>query len=219
MKKVIYLLLIILLSKVDCIQAQNTAKKVVQLSGIIITTDSLEAIPYVAVFNATDKRGVYGREDGFFSMVAREGDTIQFTSIGYHLNTYVIPTNNSRDKLTIVQLMSRNIELMDTVLVMPRMSKEEFRNRFINDKYGDDQIAIANQNLNKQRMADISDHMAMDGKENNSYIMKQAQKQFYYGKQIPSTITQVNPLAWYKFIQAWRNGDFKKKRNPDDRLD
>ena len=201
------------------ILAQNNTRKLVQLSGILVTSDSLEAIPYVAIFNKTDKRGIYAREDGFFSIVAREGDTIQFSSVGYNVNTYTVPINNEKDKLTIVQLMSRNNYYLDTIIIIPRMSKEEFKNRFIYDNYNDDQIAIANKNLNKDRMADISDHMAMDGKENSNYFMQQEQKRFYYGKQVPSTITQVNPLAWYKFIQAWRNGDFKKKRNPDDRLD
>ncbi|MEI6310662.1 MAG: hypothetical protein WCP57_00240 [Bacteroidota bacterium] len=218
MKKIFFLFIVIGLFHSIQLQAQNT-NKVVQLSGIIVTSDSLEAVPYVAIFNKTDKRGVFGREDGFFSLVAREGDSVQFNSVGFKANTYVIPANNDKDKLTIVQLLSRDDEYLDTVFVMPRMSKEEFKNRFVNDHYTDDQIAIAQQNLDKQRMADISDHMAMDGKENSNYFMKQAQQQFYYGKQVPSTITQVNPLAWYKFIQAWRNGDFKKKRNPDDRLD
>lgn len=218
MKKYIYIFFICLLSNYF-IQAQSPVKKLVQVSGIIVTSDSLEAVPYVAVFNKSDKRGVFGREDGFFSLVAREGDSIQFSSIGFNHNTYVVPVNNDRDKITIVQLMSRNELFLDTVIVMPRMSKEEFKNRFVYDNYSDDQIAIANKNLNKERMADISDHMAMDGKENSNYFMQQEQKRFYYGRQVPTTITQVNPLAWYKFIQAWRNGDFKKKRNPDDRLD
>ncbi len=200
-------------------QAQNNNKKIIQLSGLVVTTDSLVGIPFVAIFNKTDKRGVFSREDGFFSFVAREGDSILFTSVGYSPHIYVLPSNLDKDKLTIVQLMSRDNEYLDTIFILPRMSREEFRDRFVNGDYADDQIAIANKNLNKQRMSEIGEHMAMDGNENGDYFMKKEQQRFYYGRQVPTTITQVNPLAWYKFIQAWRNGDFKKKRNPDDRLE
>lgn len=202
-----------------CSNAQSTSKKVVQLSGVVVSSDSLYPVSYAAIFNKNDKRGSFSKEDGFFSIVAKEGDTIQFSSIGYHYSFYIIPVNNEKDKLTIVQLLSQNEYFLDTVIVIPRMSKEEFKNRFINDEYTNDQIAIAQQNLNRQRMAEISDHMAMDGKENSNAFMANEQKRFYFGRQIPTNMMQVNPLAWYKFIQAWRNGDFKRKRTPDDRLD
>ena len=39
---------------------------------------------------------------------------------------------------------------------------------------------------------------------------KYAQSQIYYAGQQP-TNNLLNPIAWAKFIKAWKNGDFNKK--------
>jgi hypothetical protein len=40
--------------------------------------------------------------------------------------------------------------------------------------------------------------------------MNQQYTRMYYAGQYPS-ISLLNPVAWAKFIQAWKNGDFKRK--------
>jgi hypothetical protein len=41
--------------------------------------------------------------------------------------------------------------------------------------------------------------------------MAQDRTKLYYSGGTP-TINLFNPIAWAQFLQAWRNGDFKKKK-------
>jgi hypothetical protein len=52
--------------------------------------------------------------------------------------------------------------------------------------------------------------MAMDASLNYKYSMQQYQSKLYYAGQLPPN-NLLNPIAWAKFIKAWKNGDFKKK--------
>jgi len=40
-------------------------------------------------------------------------------------------------------------------------------------------------------------------------MRKQASNYYYYGQRPPMNI--FNPIAWKKFFDAWKKGDFKKK--------
>ncbi len=61
--------------------------------------------------------------------------------------------------------------------------------------------------------SDIKDQMvgmAMDASLNYKYSSQQYQSKLYYAGQYPPN-NLLNPIAWAKFIKAWKNGDFKKK--------
>jgi len=52
--------------------------------------------------------------------------------------------------------------------------------------------------------------MGMDGSMNFKNQMQQQYSKLYYAGQLPPN-NLLNPIAWAKFIQAWQNGDFKRK--------
>jgi hypothetical protein len=55
------------------------------------------------------------------------------------------------------------------------------------------------------------ENLPMDAGANyHNYIENQTSKLYYFGQQQPFSI--LNPFAWAKFIQAWKNGDFKRKK-------
>jgi hypothetical protein len=41
--------------------------------------------------------------------------------------------------------------------------------------------------------------------------MQEYQTRIYYSGQAPP-LNILNPLAWAKFIQAWKDGDFKQEK-------
>ena len=50
-----------------------------------------------------------------------------------------------------------------------------------------------------------------DGRENQHvYQSMVAQKNYWAGQQPPMTI--FNPFAWMEFFNAWKRGDFKRKK-------
>lgn len=206
------------LSALLCIgsRAQIFPGKIVQFSGIVMTSDSLIGIPYVAIFNKTDHRGTTSREDGYFSFVAREGDTVQFAALGFKSSTYYIPKGLEGDKYSAIQLMSREPYWLDTILVYPNFypSREDFKRAFISVEVPLDQLEIARRNLDRDRMRELGESMAMDGQENSNYFIRKEAQRFYYAGQLPPQ-NIFNIMSWVKFFQAWKNGDFKRKKKAD----
>jgi hypothetical protein len=191
--------------------AQFVPKKIIQFSGVVMTADSLLGIPFVTVYNKHDRRGTVSKEDGFFSFAALEGDTIIFHSLGFINASYIIPIGLPDVKFTAIQLMTRDDIYLDPIIVYPYPNLEQFKKDFVTSSFPTDQVEIAYKNLERQRMRELGESMAMDGGENTDYFMRKEAQRFYYAGQVaPQNI--FNPLAWAKFIKAWKNGEFKRDK-------
>ena len=92
-------------------RAQDTSPTqptgVVQVSGLVVTGDSLSPLPYCTVFRARDRRGTMTDVRGFFSLPALEGDTLEFSSVGYVTQQAVIPGGSEMGRINLVQPMGR----------------------------------------------------------------------------------------------------------------
>ncbi len=84
-----YLFISIVLISVSTTKAQNDT--LIQLAGIIVEAenDSMP-LPYAHVINANTNRGTISDAEGIFTITGYVGDTIEFSSIGFQDNTYVI---------------------------------------------------------------------------------------------------------------------------------
>src|SRR5438552_15591449 len=72
-------------------QFESFKDSVVQLYGVVMTADSLKAIPSVSVVIKGENRGTISNEQGVFSIVVLKGQTIEFSSIGYKPKSVLIP--------------------------------------------------------------------------------------------------------------------------------
>lgn len=190
--------------------AQGGDKQLVQLSGLVLTSDSLIGVPYTTVIVKGTGRGTVSNGQGFFSIVAAQGDELIFTSIGFNNGSYKISDTLDEQRYSIVQLMTPDTIFLPETMVFPWPTKEQFREAFLalNIPAGD--IEIAKRNLEKQRLMELGETLAYDpGETAQLYLRSEAQKFYYAGQAPPMNI--FNPIAWAKFVQAWRNGDFKKK--------
>jgi hypothetical protein len=50
-----------------------------------------------------------------------------------------------------------------------------------------------------------------DGRENADYYLRQQASSYYYIGQTPP-MQIFSPIAWKEFFDAWKRGDFKKKK-------
>ena len=69
----------------------------------------------------------------------------------------------------------------------------------------------ADRNMARADVKEQMTGMAMDASLNYKFSMQQYQSKLYYAGQLPPN-NLLNPIAWAKFIKAWKNGDFKKKK-------
>ena len=113
--------------------------KSVQLTGILISTDSLLTIPFANVLIKTQDKGTISDFYGYFSLVANKGDTIVFSCLGYKRTTYVIPKMindiKNTNKLTIFdnKNVTRTFTYIDDAIniIIRLINKKESHNEIL----------------------------------------------------------------------------------------
>ncbi len=208
MKKLV--LYILLLAAPFAVHAQFDKLKdsVVQLYGVIMTADSLKAIPLVSVVVKGRNQGTYSNEQGVFSIVVLKGDVIEFSSVGYKPITINISDTFSGNQYSIVQLMVQDAQYLPATVIRARPTREQFERDFVNTPVPDDDIEIARQNNDATKRRILARTLPMSaGEAASTYLRQSSQKYYYQGQAPPMNI--FNPVAWADFIQAWKRGDFR----------
>jgi len=206
-----YAILPIFLFNASYLFAQNNQKdSVVQLYGIVMTADSLQAIPRASVIVEDKLRGTFTNDQGVFSIVVLKGDLIRFSSIGFKDREITIPTNLQGNQYSVIQLMVSDTAYLPATILRPRPTRAQFERDFVNTDVPADQIEIARENTNEATRRALIAALPADGREAVAAQQRQqATKYSYMGQVPPQNI--FNPIAWAEFIQAWKRGDFKKK--------
>ncbi|MEO8151404.1 MAG: carboxypeptidase-like regulatory domain-containing protein [Bacteroidia bacterium] len=189
--------------------AQNN-KDLVQFTGVTVTGDSLLGVPYVIVKVKGSNHGTITDYYGFFSFVAHLGDTIEFSSVGYHKARYIIPDTLRENKYSLIQVLNIDTVNLPTATVYPWPTKDEFKQAFVNLQLPDDDYTRARRSLDKNNLDAIAMNLPPDASLNYKYSQNERTSQLYYAGQLPQN-TLLNPIAWAKFIQAWKSGAFKRK--------
>ncbi|MGL4347827.1 MAG: carboxypeptidase-like regulatory domain-containing protein [Chitinophagaceae bacterium] len=214
MKKIFFFGYLIFLSL--CLYAQERifdnpfyADSVVQVWGMVSKADSANIPISMAVVRIKNQnRGTFTTQKGTFSIVVLPGDEITISHIGFKTVYLSIPKNyKNRNYETFVEMEIEVLEL-PTVKVRSYPSPEEFRRDLLNTDFPDDAISIAQKNINYKTIRNYLKYMPKDAIENINYMIKtQVASYYYYGQLPPMPI--FDPLAWARFIQAWKSGELK----------
>lgn len=190
---------------------QTNRPSLIQFSGVVMSSDSLRAIPYTTVYNLRNGRGSITNFQGFFSLVAEPGDSIQFSCVGFKTRGYQIPTGLEANRYSIVQLLTTDTIHLAATIIYPWPSKEEFKEAFLALEVPDDYLDRARANLEREKLRELGLMLPMDGNEATDFFFRQEARKYYWAGQAPP-IQLFNVFAWQEFIQAWKRGDFKNKR-------
>lgn len=191
-------------------QFESLKDSVVQLYGVVMTADSLKAIPYVTVQVRGQRRGTMTNEQGVFSIVVLKGDQIEFSSIGYKPKLAEIPRDLEGNQFSLIQLLVTDTVYLPATIIRPRPTREQFERDFVNVDIPDDAIEQARKNNDASTRRALTRVVPTSGNEAASMMLRQNAKRYYYSGQAPPQ-NIFNPFAWNEFIQAWKRGDFKNK--------
>jgi len=207
----LYIIAFLLLNSNVSFGQDNPVKdSVVQLYGVVMSADSLQALPAVSIVVKNQNRGTISNDRGVFSIVVLKGDEVEFTSVGFKSKSVLIPKTLGNNQYSIIQLMVTDTSYLPATIIKPRMSREQFDREFANTVVPDDDIEIARANNNVAMRKILMTTIPVDGSEaSNQYIRQRNSKLFYSGQLPPVNI--LNPFAWAEFIKAWKRGDYKKK--------
>ncbi|MBS1626692.1 MAG: carboxypeptidase-like regulatory domain-containing protein [Bacteroidetes bacterium] len=205
------LLTFFFIAQTSSVKAQRLKQdSIVQLYGVVMTADSLRAIPAASVIVVNKGRGTITNGDGVFSIVVMKGDKITFSSVGFKDKTVDIPTNWNTNEMSVIQLLVADTNYLPATILKPRPTREQFERDFVNNRFDDDSYEIARQNIDEQKRRALIAALPADGREAVNFQLRQQANKYYYNGQLPP-MNILNPLAWADFIKAWKRGDFKNK--------
>ena len=211
----IFLLPLLLLTSIAAAQQdeqdrEEYYKGLVQFSGAVVTGDSLRPVSFTHIIDHNTGFGTVSDYYGYISFVARKGDTITFSAIGFKKGRFVIPDTIHNNRYTMFQVMTSDTVYLSETVIYPWPTKEQFREAFLSLDIPDDDLEIARKNLDRYELYVRAEAMPMDGSMNyRNYIDQTVSKLYYAGQTQP--ISLLNPFAWAQFFQAWKDGKFKRK--------
>lgn len=205
------ILLLILLS-IACAGFSQNEKKAIQITGAIVSADSLQAMPFVHITVKNARIGTISDYYGFFSLVAQKGDTIEFSSIGYHRNQFILSDSMKNNSYSIIHVMLKDTFLLKEFTVFPWPTREQFRYAFMHEDIPDNGNDRAKKNLSREVLMVAASGVPMEGSTTYKYELQNRYTKLYQGEGFPPN-RLLDPIAWSKFIKAWQDGDFKKQEN------
>jgi len=191
---------------------QSTVKKVIQLSGIVISGgDSIKPLHYVNIGVKNASRGTSSDYEGFFSLPVYQTDTIVFSTIGYQKAVLTLPDNLTTAKYSIIQTLQKDTIRLPETLIYPWPSPTAFKRAFIELDIPDDEITIARKNLEREALKELGTLLPADGKETTSaYLRNESKKYTYMGQSPPNNL--INPFAWIQFFKMMKEGKLKLEK-------
>lgn len=193
-------------------QNKSDSTRLIQLSGVVISSDSLEQMPYATIFDKTVGRGTLADYFGFFSIVVEPGDTILFSYYGHTESSYIVPDTLSDNRYSMIHMMNRDttIEYLPAVTIYPWPSRADFARAFVEMDPYDDAFRRAQKLLSGESLAFIASKVGSDGSLSYGYATNQQNTRLYTMGQSPVN-NLMNPFAWATFLQSWREGKLARQ--------
>lgn len=216
LKLIIALFFISVIGKAQTNSASTPSAPLIQFSGMVLDQDSLTPIPFVSIVIKGTDRGTVSLVNGFFSLIIKPGDELEFSSITHKNRTYKISDTLRQKYYYAIQVLTKDTVELPMVEIYSWPSKEDFKRAFLaldlNDSDGD----RADKNLTREEMSYLERTQTASATENYKYVMQAYYTKVYTSGQQPMN-NLLNPIKWAEFINAWRSGKLsttpKKKRN------
>ncbi|WP_235689719.1 carboxypeptidase-like regulatory domain-containing protein [Fulvivirga lutea] len=195
------LLVAILVTGMQYTASGQGARKVIQLSGIILGEDSISGIPGVHVYVPKAGRGTTSNRVGYFTMPVLVGDELVVSAVGYEKQFFRVP-DFDKDNMTIVIELVSDTTFLETVEIMPFPTEEIFKEAILALNIPIEEHSY--DNLNEDLLALMLQTVPMDGAANHRYYMDNwvRYQQDRYGPR-PNPLT--NPFNWATFFRSLRS--------------
>jgi hypothetical protein len=190
------------------VQQGFSQKRIVQLSGIILSSDSVNGLPGAHIYIPKAGRGTTSNNTGFFSMPVQIGDSVVITSVGYVRRHYIVP-NSAPEFWTIIVEMREDVTYLPDVTIVPFPTEEVFKEAVLALNIPMDENGIDKRNMNAELMALMVRTSPMDAAQNYRYYMNQYPGSIQ-NKFMPVTNPFLNVFNWAKFLKQLK--DNKKNK-------
>ena len=181
--------------------------KVVQVSGVVLISDSLYPAGFVAIYRAKDRRGTYSGRDGYFTLPVMVGDTLFFSCTGLKDSYFVIPENTTENQLSMVQVMNMESYMLPTAYILPYPSKTRLRAEILSlDLPGDEYVSFHREGSDIVNYDGMLDFSAQSYRSASSQIQNRYTNGFYSGGNL------LSKDAWGKFMRSMKSGELDSQQ-------
>lgn len=210
-KRIVLIFLMLLIGKFSLAQSDGRKNPFVLFTGLVLTSDSLQPIPFVAV--RSSRRGLigYSDENGYFDVVVKRGDTIEFQQMEKVSTSHVVPDTLKASRYNVVKLMTQDTIHLSAIFIRALPPKSLFYHEFVTKDIPDDALERARKNLESEALKEELRLRPADAHASQQLLAQTRANQLYYYKQAPPQ-NYLSPVAWMQFFEAWKRGDFKKKK-------
>ncbi len=205
----LFILTVLLLCALAAKAEDPPRRRAVQVSGLVLTGDSLKPVPFTNIWVKNTNRGATSDYYGFFSLPVYLDDTLRFSSVGFKDAMFVVPDTLTKARYSAIQVMTKDTIYLSETVIYPWPTRSQFRHAFIHAEIPSDDYDRAMRNLEYAEMRERFKHMPMDGNQNFRHYVQQHSERLYYAGQAPP-MRIFDPFAWSEFIQAWRDGRFRR---------
>ena len=217
MQKITYLLFILFSAQLWS-QEKNT--RLIQFSGntLISFNDSVEPVAFVTIKNKSRRSSASSGPDGFFTLVVKGGDTVEFSAVGFKRSTLIIPDNIKRDRFFATQAMIRDTNRLAAVVIVPWKNVEELKRAVLDMDISESDLVIAYQNLQYERWVQIREGMMPSLEENRAgYLARHNSNNLMLSTGLLPQNNILNPFAWMQFMDYVGQNKKKKKTTDTDK--
>lgn len=198
MKYTIFILFLWLLT----IKSDAQVERVVQVSGVVVASDSLMPAPFVTIYRARDHRGTYTDYDGYFTLPAQVGDTLYFQSIGLKKSFFIVPKDSTGDHISVVQWMETDVVLLPTVNVLPFPEPHKLRAEVLALDFPNDGYTRFSRNY-----ASVANYDGLHSVSDEAYKQASATVMARYNNGFQSGGNVLDAGAWGRFMKALKGGN------------
>ena len=185
LKKILTGILSLLLMSGAYSQQTSDNNPYILFTGLVLTADSLQPIPYVSIKN--NRRGMIGytNEYGHFDVIVKKGDTIWFNQVEKVASWHIIPDTLTQSRYHVVKLLTQDTINLPVIYIRALPLKTLFDYEFVNGDIPDDAYERARQNLEAEALKEQMKLKPADAKESQSLLAQTRASQLYYYKQAP----------------------------------
>jgi hypothetical protein len=175
------------------------SRHILQVSGVVVATDSLIPVPYATVFRSSDNRGTFSDHTGYFTLPVLAGDTLNFIFLGLKRSSYVIPMDTTQTHISMVQWMEQEDVLLPPVNVLPYPSPARLRAEVLAlDFPGDGYFRF------DRSAASVSNYDGLRDLSADAYAEASATMIARYNGGFRSGGNLLDAASWGRFVDALR---------------
>lgn len=213
MKKISFILTLVLVQLLSL--GQEEPFKVVHVTGIVVTGDSMFGLSNAHIYNSKTGLGTTSNQLGYFTIATKAGDSLTVRSLGYRKESFLVP-NDSGDILSLVVELSADTLVLPMITIRRFPSEKVFKEAFLSLSINDQDYTNTNNNLNSQILRTMLTTEALDPGLNHLYFMN-LQTQHYENSISPTVMPLANPFAWMRFFKDLKREKEKKKQREQEK--